>query len=259
LFWGSYWTGIKATELDPGTGKPASTQPAGTPVAGRRKGASQAIEAAYVIKRKDHYYLFVSWDFCCAGEQSTYKVMVGRATCPLGPYVDDHGVPLNDGGGRLVLMGDLRWRGPGHNSVLQTAEGDWLVYHAIDAEKSGGGRELQIRPIRWVDDWPTVGPPLTADGVTPAETTAKTSPLVGRWEHVVNSKDRYDIFLEANGLVTGVAGEAAWEQTGNRVQMRWRDPQAPGGFWVDQVTFDPDHQQYSGENQRGVTIRGRRR
>ncbi len=89
LFWGSYWTGIKATELDITTGKPKTAPLSYVSVARRADVAPLSIEAPYVIKRNGFYYLFVSWDFCCAREKSTYKVMVGRSRSPLGPFIDD--------------------------------------------------------------------------------------------------------------------------------------------------------------------------
>jgi len=254
LFCGSYWTGIKATEVDPRTGKPSSPQPKVTAVVRRRDGAPTSIEAPFVIKRKGFYYLFVSWDFCCAAEKSTYKVMVGRSRSPLGPYVDDSGRKMNDGAAKLVLMGDRRWRGPGHNSVLQTPDGDWLVYHVIDAKSPAHGRILQIRPIQWKDDWPTVGDPITHPPTGPA----KPNPLVGRWEHVVNGRDHYDIFLEANGIITGTEGDAFWEVAEDRLLMKWKYPSAPGGLWIDRVRLKPDHHSYEGKNQNGILIQGRK-
>jgi len=202
LYWGSYWTGIKAAELNAATGKFATSQPKTVAVASRLEIAPTSIEAAFVIRHEDSYFLFSSWDFCCAHENSTYKVMVGRSDSPLGPYVDKAGKPLLEGGGTLLLMGDERWRGPGHNSVLQTNDGDWLVYHVIDAKAPEKGRILQLRQLKWAEDgWPKVGEPLTDE----AETTAPLgfSPLVGRWDHSVEDGDHYDIFFESTGEITG--------------------------------------------------------
>ncbi len=254
LFWGSYWTGIKATEVDPRTGKPSSPQAQATAVARRQDVAPTSIEAPFVIKRNGFYYLFVSWDFCCAAENSTYKVMVGRARNPLGPYFDDAGKNMTDGAAKLVLMGDQRWRGPGHNSILHTKDGDWIVYHAIDAKAPRAGRILQIRPVQWENDWPTVGDTITH----PPTESGKPNPLVGRWDHVVDGRDHYDIFFEANGIITGTKGDALWELTGDRLLMKWKDLSAPGGYWVDRVQLKPNHQSYEGTNQNGTSIQGRK-
>jgi arabinan endo-1,5-alpha-L-arabinosidase len=165
LFFGSFFSGIKALRVDPKTGKP-SGKPFGASnpmltVAARPNTWFHAIEGAYVIRRGDFNYLFVSWDFCCAGARSNYKVAVGRSRKITGPYLDRDGRNMVDGGGTLVLEGDRRWRGPGHNSVLTTADGQWLVYHAFDANDPAGGRILQIRPISWsADGWAVLGSPL---------------------------------------------------------------------------------------------------
>jgi arabinan endo-1,5-alpha-L-arabinosidase len=159
LFWGSFWSGIKAARLD-AAGKLAGSPPQIVPVAARaRDVAPPAIEGAYVVWHRGYYYLFVSWDLCCDGLASTYKIMVGRSPAVLGPYVDREGRRLLDGGGTLVLASSERWRGPGHNSVLQTSGGDWLVHHTYDAQHIKQGRILQIRPLNWPDDWPSPGEP----------------------------------------------------------------------------------------------------
>lgn len=256
LFWGSYWTGIKAAELHAGTGKFSSSQPKSIAVAGRRLTAPTSIEGAYMSRRGDWYYLFTSWDFCCARENSTYKVMVGRSKSPLGPYVDEAGVKLSEGGGKLVLMGDSIWRGPGHNSVLQDGDGYWLVYHVIHAKEPEAGRVLQIRPIKWKDDWPSVGEPVTTSGKKTAP--LGIPPLVGRWDHSVDDRDHYDIFFEATGEITGTKGEAHWELKGSELLMKWKDPNAPNGFWVDRVKLADNGRSYAGGNQTGSRIKGRR-
>ncbi|WP_425395481.1 arabinan endo-1,5-alpha-L-arabinosidase [Aeoliella sp.] len=160
LFWGSYWTGLKVVEVDPATGKPkpdAEIQP----VAARPDVESHAIEAPFVVYRDGYYYLFVSWDSCCDGARSTYNVRVGRSKNAAGPYQDAEGKPMLEGGGTLVLESTDRWRGPGHNGVLITDEGQWFVHHTYDIQNLRAQRILQVRPMTWTDEgWPEVGEPL---------------------------------------------------------------------------------------------------
>ncbi len=160
LFFGSFWSGIKAVPLDPATGKPKDHAEIMS-VAARPHQRSHAIEAAFVIRHGGYYYMFVSWDRCCDGADSDYKVMVGRSPKVTGPYVDASGRKMLDGGGTLVLAGNERWRGPGHNSVLTTAAGQWFVHHTYDIENLPAQRILQIRPMSWTPaGWPKVGEPV---------------------------------------------------------------------------------------------------
>jgi arabinan endo-1,5-alpha-L-arabinosidase len=160
LFFGSFWSGIKAVQLNAETGKPHEDATI-IPIAARPKHPTHAIEAPFVIYHRGSYYLFVSWDRCCDGADSDYKVMVGRARRVTGPYVDAKGHPMLAGGGTLVLEGDERWRGPGHNSILTTDRGQWLVHHTYDVQNLRAQRVLQIRPLSWSDDgWPRVGKPI---------------------------------------------------------------------------------------------------
>ena len=251
LVWGSYWTGIKGIEIDLKTGKPSSSQPKAVSIAARAATGPTSIEGAYIQKHDKFYYLYVSWDFCCAREKSTYKVMVGRSKSALGPYVDDTGLKMTDGGGKLVLMSDSRWRGPGHNSVLKTKDRDWLVYHVVDGQTPNRGRILQLRPIEWKKGWPTVGNPVA---VAPS---LRKPAIVGRWNHLVNNRDRYDIFFEPTGEITGTKGKADWELKGRQLLMKWHDANAPGGMWVDHVHLSADFSSYEGQNQAAVSIRGR--
>ncbi|WP_184815541.1 arabinan endo-1,5-alpha-L-arabinosidase [Actinophytocola algeriensis] len=124
LSFGSFWSGIKMISLNPATGKRAD----GTllSIAGRGGGA---IEAPNIVKRGAYYYLYVSFDRCCQGAQSTYRVMVGRSTSVTGPYVDRNGRQMTAGGGTEILAGQGSVHGPGHQDVLADNDSDVLVYH----------------------------------------------------------------------------------------------------------------------------------
>ena len=164
MFFGSFWSGIKSIALDPKTGKPLhDAQP--IPVAARPDDRTHAIEAPFVIHHQSYYYLFVSWDRCCDGAASDYKVMVGRSRHINGPYSDADGRPMLEGGGTLVLAGNERWRGPGHNSVLITDRAQWLVHHTYDIHNLRAHRILQIRPLTWnASLWPQAGEPIFEPG-----------------------------------------------------------------------------------------------
>lgn len=145
LSYGSFWGGLRLTELDAGTLRPAGE----TTFIARRKGG---IEAPTIVRRGDWVYLFASFDLCCKGAQSTYNVRVGRARNVQGPYLDRDGKDLMDVGGTPLLAGGKRWKGPGHQDVV----GDWLVHHAYDTER-GGKPHLRIKRLSWSDDgWPVV-------------------------------------------------------------------------------------------------------
>lgn len=169
LFWGSYWTGLKAIEVDSQTGKPSRYRPGELKIPAdyvsiaSRPEPDTSIEAAYVIRRGKYYYLFTSRGSCCDGIKSTYHIAIGRSEKPLGPYVDKEGQRMDQGGGSVLLSGTEKWKGPGHNGFFQTTKdgknkGDWIILHAYDAQEPAKGRLTQIRPVYWnTSDWFTLG------------------------------------------------------------------------------------------------------
>ncbi|MBN1154445.1 arabinan endo-1,5-alpha-L-arabinosidase [candidate division KSB1 bacterium] len=162
---GSFWSGIKLVKLAPDLLKIETDPQEWYALARRARSAGipdtqagdGAIEAPFIINKNGYFYLFVSFDYCCRGVKSNYKIMVGRSESVTGPYLDREGKSLLDGGGTLVLAGDERWPGVGHNSVLLEEGNDWLVYHAYDAENEGRSA-LIIRELIWDEQgWPFVG------------------------------------------------------------------------------------------------------
>jgi arabinan endo-1,5-alpha-L-arabinosidase len=94
------------------------------------------------------------------GSRSDYKIAVGRSPLITGPYTDEKGTPMNEGGGSIVLESYDDAHCPGHCSVLRESDRDLLVHHMYDG-KRGGAPILQLRPITWsADGWPRVGQPL---------------------------------------------------------------------------------------------------
>jgi len=159
---GSYWTGIKLFELNPVTGKLLEAGERPVSLARRRApvGAGTPVEAPFIVNRPDHYYLFVSYDYCCKGVDSTYYVVVGRSRKITGPYVGRDGTRLLDGEGTMfipVFAEDGRFRGQGHNGFLHDDDGrDYVVYHAYDRQL-GGKPVLRISPVVWgADGWPSL-------------------------------------------------------------------------------------------------------
>ena len=157
LSFGSFWSGIKMRKIDAATGRLSTTDTKLYSLATRPRSAELpgAIEAPAIVRKGDYYFLFVSFDFCCRGSESTYNIRVGRAKQVTGPYLDREGKDMLDGGGTLVLSGGKRWRGPGHCAILQDKTGEKLVYHAYDANARGIST-LRITSINWEDDWPKV-------------------------------------------------------------------------------------------------------
>lgn len=163
LTFGSFWDGIKLVQLRPDLTAPAEPQQWRT--LARRSRNPQltdslpgdgAIEGPFLFRHGGFYYLFTSFDYCCRGPQSTYKMMVGRAASVTGPYLDREGKPLEQGGGTLVLQGNKNWYGVGHNAVCTFDGADYLVFHGYDAADKGRPK-LRVEPLHWdAAGWPQV-------------------------------------------------------------------------------------------------------
>lgn len=167
LSFGSFWSGIKMRKLDAATGKLSTEDTTTYSLATRKRPANpeppkpglpadwEAIEAPFIVHHDGNYYLFVSYDLCCRGIKSTYKIAVGRSRNVNGPYVDESGEEMAKGGGTVVLSGNPRWLGPGGESLLMHQQsGDLIVFHAYDGQT--GKPSLQISTVDWSGGWPHV-------------------------------------------------------------------------------------------------------
>ncbi len=164
LSFGSFWDGIKLVKLS--SDLKSAAQPKPWLTIANRGGLSHssndttagrgAIEGPFIFKHDSYYYLFVSWDYCCRGPKSNYKMMVGRSKKVTGPYLDRDSIDMANGGGTLVLAGDKDWYGVGHNAVCTFDGVDYLIFHAYDAADKGRSK-LRVEALAWnKDGWPVV-------------------------------------------------------------------------------------------------------
>lgn len=163
LSFGSFWDGIKLRKLVATTGMPDPADSTLYSIAARPRTPEHPLEAPCIVRHDAAYFLFVSFDFCCRGVNSTYRTMVGRASKITGPYLDKEGVNMMQGGGTQILAGDPhgRVRGPGGGMVLHDGDRWLLVHHFYDADNRGISK-LQIHRLTWSpDNWPIPGDPIT--------------------------------------------------------------------------------------------------
>lgn len=169
LTWGSFWDGIQLAPLDTTMHIAADAQPrtiarrislrdtlSAEPNPTSKFAGRNAIEAPFIFRHGDYYYLFVSHDYCCRGIESNYKVVVGRSLQVQGPYLDRDNRDMAKGGGTLVIEGDKKnFEAAGHSAAYHLPDGrDLFICHGYSYKHSGQGVLIQ-REMRWSDDgWP---------------------------------------------------------------------------------------------------------
>lgn len=147
--YGSYFGGIRITQLDATTGKPLN-------VANQVTVANGGVEAAYVAYNSAYYYLFVNRGSCCNGAASTYYIQVGRSASPTGPFLDQAGQDLNANGGTTLLSREGRFIGPGHTGIFAENGVTYFSHHYYDGYDNGAPK-LGLAQLTWgTTGWPTV-------------------------------------------------------------------------------------------------------
>ena len=151
LSFGSFWSGLKLIQLDLATGMRLTSNSPMHSIA-----FTNEIEAPFIYHHNNFYYLFVNWDRCCRGTNSTYNIRVGRSRNITGPYIDKEGKDLARGGGTLLLETDGAFIGPGHAGILDDGKRFWFSAHFYDGTDRGVSK-LAIRPLDWAaDGWPVL-------------------------------------------------------------------------------------------------------
>ena len=161
LIWGSF-SGIYIIELsDDGLSVKkgaVKTQIGGT-----------AYEGSYIYKRNGYYYFFGSIGFCCSGAASTYQTVYARSTSLFGPYTTKTGGSLMKNQHEVLIHGNEKWAGTGHNAEIFTDKNgdDWIIYHAYSKTNPDIGRMALMDKVHWTNNWPSVY------GSTPSALSAK--------------------------------------------------------------------------------------
>jgi len=161
---GSYWYGVFLVELDWPSGKLADGALENATHLVDRFIAGNPVEAPYIYAHDGWYYLFVSFDACCQGLDSTYKIAVGRSRDVTGPYLDAEGNDLVGGGGTILLDSHGAVVGPGGQSVSDGV----LAFHYYDASNEAipGFPTLGLQRLAWRDGWPVVDDAVDLPTVT---------------------------------------------------------------------------------------------
>jgi len=151
LTYGSYFGYIRLVQLDPATGK--RRYPDREPVNIAING-----EASIMIYHDGWYYLLLTHGSCCAGASSSYNIRMGRSRTVTGPFVDNMGIDMLQGGGKLFVGSGGRYIGAGHFGLLDLGDGVQKFSLHFEADLDRGGRSvLDIRPLLWHDGWPVAG------------------------------------------------------------------------------------------------------
>ena len=163
--YGTYFGFIRQVELDPKTGY--------------RLEGNEAIdvaidcEASVMMYNNGWYYLLGTHGTCCDGVNATYNIICGRSKNPNGPFIDNVGRTMIEGGGKMVAAAEDRRFGAGHFGRYVVDEGVEKASFHWEADLDLSGRStLAIRPLLWKNDWPEVGE-LVAEGTYEIESVRR--------------------------------------------------------------------------------------
>lgn len=150
LSYGTYFGFSRVVELDPKTGE-------------RVKGSEPVdvaivCEATVLTYHEGWYYLLATHGSCCDGANSTYNIVVGRSKNVTGPFVDNVGRTMLEGGGKMVYATRGRLIGPGHFGRIVVEPGIEKMSFHYEADLDQSGRSvLGTCPLVWKNGWPVAG------------------------------------------------------------------------------------------------------
>ncbi|WP_125777884.1 glycoside hydrolase family 43 protein [Antribacter gilvus] len=210
---GSFWYGIFMVELEWPSGKLAPNALENAKHVVDRFMWGNPVEAPYVYERDGWYYMFVSFNFCCRGADSTYQVAVGRSRSVTGPFLDMDGRDMFGGGGTVILEAHGAMVGPGGQSVHD----DVLAFHYYDAlnEEIPFFPTLGLHRLGWEDGWPVVDQTVGAAAISagPQDLTVRPG-RVATFSATAEGTPRPLVLWE-----TSADGGATWQSATGKVAV----------------------------------------
>ena len=122
-------------------------------VLGAEAGEHDNIEAPWVVREGEYYYLFYSSSRYCDPD---YTIRVARSRSPYGPF---------EKRSRPVVAGGTKWAAPGHVTITEGRAGErFIIYHAYRIAEGmpscdrehGARRHVRVDRLEFEDGWPRV-------------------------------------------------------------------------------------------------------
>jgi len=141
-----------------------------------RNGAAPIIEGPKLHKRNNLYYILAPAGGVAEGWQ-----LALRSKSPLGPYDAK----------RVLEQGSTDINGPHQGGWVETQTGESWFIHFQD--RGAYGRIVHLQPVKWVDDWPSIGVDNDGNGVGEPVPACK-KPNVGKAHPIVapQTSDEFD-------------------------------------------------------------------
>ena len=214
LIYGSYFGYIRLVQLDPKTGK--RVVPIDKPV-----DIAINCEASAMIYHDGWYYLLATHGSCCRGTDSGYNIRMGRSRKVTGPFLDNMGIDMIKGGGKLFVGSGGRVVGPGHFGLLDLGDGvqKFSCHYEADLDR-GGASVLDIRPLLWKDGWPVAGENVK-EGTYEIESVRTGTALELAVQGVPVGGARRKPAGGSGGGMFGGIGEAIPQQDVKQVSQNW--------------------------------------
>ena len=249
MVYGSWSGGIFILELDPETGlvihPEEDRENKVDPYFGKRilGGDHKSIEAPYILRTDDYYYLFVSYG--ALTREGGYQIRVFRSENPDGPYVDMNGkTPF--GGGHAAfgvkMSGNYNlpslpraYMATGHNSALVDTDGKlYVVYHTRFDNNSEAHSPRVHQMLVNKEGWLCMLPYQT-QGETVSDYTADQ--VVGRY-YMINQGMGIDaniaqpeiLYLLEGGAACTASAEGTWTVDGHYMTVTLGDRTFSGVF-----------------------------
>ena len=202
LSYGSFFGGIAVIQIDPATMKVKSGS---TPIriaGGNPVGADW--EGSCITRNNGYYYLWANRGSCCQGLNSTYTIVVGRATAVTGPYFNQSGTALTaaNANGTFVVGNVGNKLSPGGVGAFAVSGSNYMNYFYYDAN-NGGNTYLDIAKITYGGDWPA----WSTNFSIPASSELTTSPASMAFTTAASSQN---VTVTSNVAWTASTDQPAW-------------------------------------------------